>query len=150
MTIKEQIKNDLKVAMKAKEIEKRDVLRMLDSMIKNEEIEKGMREKGLDDENVLVLVKRAIKQRNDSIKQYAEGGRDDLADKEKIEVEILNKYLPEQMSDDELEKIVQLAIEESGATSSQDIGKVMGPVMQKVGSLADGQRVREVVMKNLR
>ena len=94
MKIKEQIKNDLKVAMKAGETEKRDTLRMLDSMIKNEEIEKGVREEGLDDDGVLSLVNRAVKQRRDSIKQYTDGGREDLADKEKVELEIVSEYLP--------------------------------------------------------
>lgn len=149
MNIKEQIKNDLKEAMKAGEVEKRDTLRMLDSMIKNEEIEQGVREEGLGDDDVLVLVKRAVKQRQDSIKQFVDGGREDLADKERVELEILNVYLPEQMSDEDLEEIVKGVITEVGAESKADMGKVMGLVIGKVGSLADGGRVKDMVIKNL-
>lgn len=149
MNIKEQIKSDLKDAMKAGEAEKRDTLRMLDSMIKNEEIEQGVREEVLGDDDVLVLVKRAVKQRQDSIKQFVDGGREDLADKERVELEILNVYLPEQMSDEDLEEIVKGIIAEVGAESKADMGKVMGPVIGKVGSLADGGRVKDMVMKNL-
>lgn len=149
MKIKEQIKNDLKEAMKAGDAEKRDTLRMLDSMIKNEEIEQKSREEGLSDEAVQALVGRAVKQRKDSIKQFMDGGREDLADKEKVELEIIEKYLPEQMSDEELEKIVKDVIAETGAESKADMGKVMGPVMGKVGSAAEGGRVKDMVMKNL-
>lgn len=149
MRIKEQIKNDLKEAMKAGETEKRDTLRMLDSMIKNEEIEQKVREEGLDDEAVQVLVKRAVKQRQDSVSQYEAGSRADLAEKEKAEIEILSVYLPKQMSDEELEKIVKEIIAETGAESNADMGKVMGAVMGKVGSSADGGRVRDMVMRNL-
>jgi uncharacterized protein YqeY len=105
MSIKEQIKEDLKNAMKSGETEKRDVLRMLDSVIKNREIEKNKREDGLDEEEVLEVVASAIKQRKDSIEQYADGGRDDLASKEKAEVDILKEYLPEQMSEEELAEL---------------------------------------------
>ncbi len=149
MKIKEQIREDLKKAMKAGEAEKRDTLRMLDSMIKNEEIAQKVREEGLGDDDVLVLVKRAVKQRYDSIKQFQDGGREDLADKERSELEIINVYLPEQMGDEELENIVKGVIAEVGAESKGDMGKVMGPVLGRVGSLADGGRVKDMVMKNL-
>ncbi len=149
MKIKEQIREDLKKAMKAGEAEKRDTLRMLDSMIKNEEIAQGVREEGLGDDDVLILVKRAVKQRQDSIKQFMDGGREDLADKERSEVEIIKVYLPEQMGDEELEKIVKEVITEVGAESKADMGKVMGSVIGRVGSLADGGRVKDMVMKNL-
>lgn len=149
MKIKEQIKSDLKEAMKAGDAEKRDTLRMLDSMIKNEEIAQKSREEGLDDEAVQALVKRSVKQRQDSIKQYETGGRADLADKEKAEIEILSVYLPKQMSDEELEKIVKEVITETGAEFKADMGKVMGAVMGRVGSAADGGRVKDMVIKNL-
>lgn len=149
MKIKDQIKDDLKDAMKAGETEKRDTLRMLDSMIKNEEIAQKSREEGLDDETIQILVKRAVKQRQDSIEQYKKGGRADLVEKEKAEIEILSVYLPEQLSDEDLEKIVKEVIAEVGAESKSDMGKVMGPVMGKVGSASDGGRVKDMVMKNL-
>ncbi|MCK4635776.1 MAG: GatB/YqeY domain-containing protein [Candidatus Moranbacteria bacterium] len=149
MKISEKIKKDLIQAMKTGEAEKRDTLRMLDSMIKNEEIANNSREEGLSDDDVLVLVKRAVKQRRDSIEQFQAGGRKDLADKEKMELDIISEYLPMQISDEELEKIVKEIIVEVGAESKADMGKVMGLVIGKAGSLADGGRVKDMVMKNL-
>jgi len=145
MSIKENIKTDLKDAMKSGNTEKRDVLRMLDSMIKNVEIEKNKREDGLDDEEVLEVAGRAVKQRKDSIQQYTEGGREDLANKEKAEIEILTKYLPEQMSEENLISVVKEVIDETGAKDKSELGKIMGIIMSKVKGRADGNMVRKVV-----
>ena len=145
MSIKENIQADLKDAMKSGDNEKRDVLRMLDSMVKNVEIEKNKREDGLNDEEILEVVGRAVKQRKDSVAQYTDGGRKDLADKEKSEIEILNKYLPEQMSEDELMVIVKETIEKVGAKDKSELGKVMGVIMGKVKGKADGNMVRKAV-----
>lgn len=145
MSIKENIKADLTDAMKSGETDKRDVLRMLDSMIKNVEIEKNKREDGLGDEEILEVVSRAVKQRKDSIEQYTKGGREDLAEKEKAEIDILFKYLPEQMSEDELRNIVKSVIEETGAKDKSEIGKVMGAIMGKVKGKADGNLVKKIV-----
>jgi uncharacterized protein YqeY len=144
MSIKEQIKEDLKNAMKSGETEKRDVLRMLDSVIKNREIEKNKREDGLDEEEVLEVVASAIKQRKDSIEQYADGGRDDLASKEKAEVDILKEYLPEQMSEEELVVVIKEIVQETQAKDKSDLGKVMGVAMGRVKGKADGNKVRKV------
>ncbi|MEN8251958.1 MAG: GatB/YqeY domain-containing protein [Patescibacteria group bacterium] len=149
MTIKETITKDLKEAMKAKEVEKRDTLRTLDSMIKNEEIEQGKREDGLDDASVVVLVKRAIKQRKDSATQFKAGGREELAQKEELEISFIEKYLPAQMSEDDVRAVVEKVVKETGATGKADMGKVMGGVMKEIGDSADGAVVRSVVEESL-
>lgn len=143
--LKETILEDLKTAMKAKDVEIRDTLRMLDSMVKNEEIAAGSREEGMDDDGVMALIKRAIKQRTDSAQQYRDGGREELAAKEDVEIAVLSKYLPEQMSAEDVKAIVEKVIADTGATSKADMGKVMGPAMQAVGDAADGNTVRAAV-----
>lgn len=145
MTLKEKISSDLKEAMKSGQTGRRDVLRMLDSAIKNVEIEKGKRETGLSDEEVLEVISRSVKQRNDSIRQFEEGGRGDLAEKEKEEMEILMPYLPAQLSEDEIKKVVVEIISQGGS----DIGKVMGQAMGKLKGKADGNLVRKIVQDQL-
>lgn len=145
MTIREQILNDIKEAMKAGETERRNVLRSLDSMIKNEEIAQGKREDGLNDDSVIVLVKRAIKQRRDSAEQFRSGGRNDLAEKEEQEINFIEKYLPAQMTEEEVRVIVERVVDEVGASGKGDMGKVMGSVMGAVGDAADGAVVRAIV-----
>ncbi len=147
MSIKKNIQADLKDAMKSGNTEKRDVLRMLDSMIKNVEIEKKKREDGLNDKESLEVIGKAVKQRKDSIQQYTDGGRKDLAEKEQSELDILVEYLPEQMSEEELSNIVKEVIEQTGAKDKGDLGKVMGMIMGKVKGKADGNMVREAVEK---
>ncbi len=143
--LKEQIGNDLITAMKSGETEVRDTLRMLDSMIKNEEIAHGKREEGLDDDAIIVLVKRAIKQRTDSATQYRDGGRDELAQKEESEIRILKKYLPAQMDEEALRSVAQRIITETEAHTVADMGKVMGVLMQEVGAQTDGTTARRIV-----
>ena len=139
-TLKEKIREDLKSAMKAGETEKRDVIRMIDSMIKNVEIEKGKREEGLNDQEVIEVLSRAVKQRKDSANQYLEGGRPELAEKEKGEIEIISAYLPEQLGEEDLKMIVDKVIE-------AEMGKLMGKVMAEVKGRADGNLVRQLVEK---
>ncbi len=143
--LKKQILEDLKSAMKAGETQKRDTLRMLDSMVKNEEISAGSRENGLDDAGVITLVKRAIKQRTESAKQYDEAGRSELAESERAEVAVLEAYLPIQLSDEDLRSMLESVITEAGATQPSDMGKVMGAAMKAVGDGADGGRVRDMI-----
>ncbi len=140
-----KIREDLKAAMKAGETQKRDVLRAFDAMVKNEEIATGAREEGLSDEAIVSLVKRAIKQRSDAHDQYADAGREDLAQQEQLEIEVLNVYMPAQLSEEEVKKVVEGVIEEVGAKGKADMGRVMGAVMQKVGDQADGGVVRTQV-----
>ena len=145
MTLKKQIAEDLKDAMRAREVEKRDTLRSLDSMIKNEEIAVGKREDGLDDAAIVTLVKRAIKQRVDSAQQFTKGDRKELAQKEELEISFIERYLPTQMSSQEITSIVKKVIEETGTSTKADMGKIMGAVMSKVGDNADGTIVRSIV-----
>ena len=146
-TINEQIKADLKEAMKAGDTQKRDVLRMVDSMIKNVEIEKGKRETGLSDEEIIEIMMRAVKQRKDSATQFIAGGRPELAQKEQEEIDVIAAYLPEQLSEEDITKIVKEVITETGATSPNDMGKVMGQIMGKLKGKAEGGLVREIVQK---
>ncbi|MEF3691773.1 MAG: GatB/YqeY domain-containing protein [Candidatus Moraniibacteriota bacterium] len=143
-TLKERIREDLKSAMKSGETEKRDVIRMIDSMIKNSEIEKGKKEEGLDDKEVIEVLSRAVKQRKDSANQYLEGGRPELADKEKGEIEIISIYLPEQLSEEDLKKIINKVIEDG---AEMEMGKLMGKVMAEVKGQADGNLVKQLVQK---
>ena len=130
--------------MKAGETEKRDVIRMIDSMIKNVEIEKGKREEGLNDQELIEVLSRAVKQRKDSANQYLEGGRPELAEKEKGEIEIISAYLPEQLGEEDLKMIVDKVIE---AETEMEMGKLMGKVMAEVKGRADGNLVRQLVEK---
>jgi len=145
MPLKDKIIGDLKEAMKSGDTARRDTLRMLDSMVKNAEIEKKKREEGLDDNEVQEVIARAIKQRKDSIAQYESGGRPELAEKEKAEVEVLSIYMPEQMNEEEVRKIVKETAQEIGAVSKSDMGKLMGAAMGKLKGKADGQLVKGVV-----
>ena len=149
MTLKEKITQDLKTAMKAGETKRRDTLRLLDSAIKNVEIEKQKRETGLSDEEVLEVIARAVKQRQDSIRQFEQGGRPDLAEIEKDELAILMPYLPEQLSEQDIAAIAKEVIAETGAKNIADLGKVMGQIMGKVKGKADGNAVREIAKKIL-
>jgi uncharacterized protein YqeY len=149
MTFKQKISEDLKAAMKAGETEKRDVLRMLDAMLKNVEIEKMKRETGLTDSESMEVISRAVKQRKDAVAQYEEGGRPELAEKEKKEIEILMAYMPEQMSEEKVREVVMEIIATSGVTSKADIGKVMGQAMGKLKGQADGNLVKKIVEESL-
>jgi hypothetical protein len=149
MTLKEKIISDLKDAMRSGDTLRRDTLRLIDSAVKNTEIEKKKREAGLSDEEVLEVFARAVKQRQDSIRQFEEGGRPDLAEKEKLELDILVPYLPAQLSKEAIAAIVQEVIVQTGATAASDLGKVMGQAMAKMKGEADGNIVREIAKELL-
>lgn len=140
----------MKAAMKEGDAAKRDTLRMLDSMIKNTEIEKLKKEEGLNDEEVHSVIARAIKQRRDSVEQYKAGGRADLAEKESKEIEILSAYMPEQLGEDKIREIVKAVIAQTGASSKADMGKVMGQAMGKLKGQADGNVVKKMVEEELK
>jgi len=146
MNLKKKIISDLKDSMKAGDQITRGVLRMLNSDIKNAEIEKGG-EAG--DNEVIEIIKRSVKRRKDSIEQFAKGGRADLVSKEKEELAVLEKYMPEQMSEEEIRKIVKRIILESGAPDASGFGKVMGAVMKEAGGNADGSVVSGIVKEEL-
>ncbi len=146
MNLKEQLKADLKEAMRAKEIEKRDSIRAINTMIKQVEVDQRIE---LDDAEIIKLIQRGIKQREEAIAQYKEAGRDDLSQKEQQQIDIFSLYLPKQLSDEELEAVIKQIIEEVGATSMKDMGKIMNPAKEKIGGSADGKRINETVKKIL-
>ncbi|MFZ2975451.1 MAG: GatB/YqeY domain-containing protein [Candidatus Moraniibacteriota bacterium] len=148
--LKEKFLDDLKSAMKAGDVTKRDALRMLDSMVKNSEIEKKKREEGLSDEEVQEVIARAIKQRRDSASQYISGGREDLAQKENTEIEILSVYMPAQLSEQEARAEVLKIIAEVGAVSKSEIGKVMGKAMTVLKGKVDGNLVKKIAEEELK
>lgn len=150
MTLKEKITADLKEAMKSGDTLKRDTLRMLESMIKNAEIEKMKKEKGLDEKEIIEVLARAVKQRQESVVQYGKGGRLDLAEKEKKEIEIISAYLPEQLGEEKIRGIIKEVITTTGASFKADIGKVMGQAMGKLRGQADGNVVKRIVEEELK
>ena len=146
MSLKERLQRDLKEAMKAKDSFKRDTIRFLMSAIKQVEVDTR---KVLSDEDIIKIIQKSIKQREDAAQQYKEGGREDLYEKEIKEAEILRSYLPKQLSDEELVKEVKTIIQEVGATSMKDMGKVMQAATKKLAGQADGKRISEAVKKLL-
>lgn len=145
MSLQEQLVNDMKEAMKARDEVKVSTIRMLRAAIKNKEIEKGGTSYKLSDKEIMDVIITAIKQRKDSIEQFTKGNRNDLAEKEKKEAEILQGYLPPQMSEDDIKAEVKKAIAETGAVSQKDMGKVMKALMPKVAGKADGAVVNRLV-----
>ena len=146
MTLKERIKNDLKEAMRAKDTALRDTLRNLSAAIKQIEVDERRELSDADVEGVLM---KYLKQREDAIAQFKEAGRDDLVAKDQAEVEVVKKYLPEPMEDHELEATLKAIIEEVGAQSMKEMGKVMGKAKAVIGSRADGGRISQMVKKLL-
>jgi len=147
MSLKEKIILDLTASMKAQTAERTSTLRMVKAAFMNREIEKGGQ---LDDEEMMKLLKSMVKQRQDSTEQYEKGGRQDLADKEKAEIGIIESYLPQAASRDEIEQAVNTAMSETGATSMKDMGKVMKAAQTLLaGKNADGRTVSEVVKAKL-
>ena len=147
--LKQQLQDQLKQAMLQKEELQKSVLRMLLSAITYYEINKGGAGYEATDEDVLAVVDKQVKQRKDSIEQFENAGRQELADKEKAEMELLQKYLPEQMSEDELRSIVKETIAGLGTVTIADMGKIMGAVMPKVKGKADGNLVGKIVREEL-
>lgn len=148
MSLRERIETDLKTAMKARDTDTVGTLRMALAAIKTEAAAAGSGGQ-VPDQRVEELLTKEVKQRVESAEAYEAGGRDDLAAKERREVEILRSYLPEQMSDDELAAVVDEAIAEAGATGPGDMGQVMGAVMPKVKGRADGKQVNAMVRERL-
>lgn len=150
MSIKTSILDELKTAMKQKSADRLRVLRSLKAKILEKEISKRKGgESELSDEQVVEVLVKAAKQRKESIDQFGEGGRDDLVEKEKEELEIIEEFLPEMMDEDEVRTEVQKQIEKLGATGMQDMGKVMGVMMGQLKGKADGSMVSRVVKEEL-
>ena len=146
MSLKEQLKEDLKTAMRENEVVKRDSIRAINTMIKQIEVDER---REIDDEEVIKLIQRGIKQREEAITQYSAASRDDLVQKEQEQVDIFMLYLPAQVSDDELEAGMKEIISQTGAVSMKDMGKVMGIATKKFAGVADGKRINEMVKKLL-
>ena len=146
MELKDRIKNDIKEAMRAKDTAKRDTLRNLNAAIKQIEVDER---RELSDADVEAVLMKYAKQREDAKTQFADAGRDDLVAKEDAELAIVKSYLPEPLSDTELESILKEVISETGAASMKDMGKVMGAAKARVGSRADGGRINKIVKQML-
>jgi len=146
MGLKERLLQDMKEAMRAKDKVRLSTIRMINSLIKNAEIDK--RGELTDDEIVQLLMKYA-KQRREAIEMYEKGGRQDLVEKEKAELAVVESYLPKQLSEEEIRELVKEAIEAVGASSPKDLGKVMQYVMPKVKGRAEGSLVNKIAREEL-
>lgn len=146
MPLFQKITDDLKTAMKARDDLRVSCLRMLKAGIKNRQVEKGS---PLDDEEILALISSQVRKGRESAGEFRSGGREDLASKEEKEIKILYEYLPEQLTGDELEKILKDVISELSAKGMQDIGRVMKAAMSKIGGRAQGKQVNETARKLL-
>ncbi len=147
----QKIVDDLKVALKSGDSFKTNTLRFLLSSLHNKEIEKKGRglEPTLSDDEVIEVLSREAKKRKEAIEAYKKGNRTDLAQKETKELEIIEKYLPEQLAEEEIEKIVKATIEKTGAKEVKDFGKVMAEAMKELKGKADASLVSEIVRKQL-
>ena len=147
MSLTKQIVADLTTAMKAQDANRTSTLRLVKAAMMNRQIEKGSE---LDDDDMQRLLRSLVKQRRDSIEQYEKAGRQELVDKEKAEIEVIETYLPQAASQDEIEQAVAAAIAETGASSMRDMGKVMKTVQAALaGKNADGRLISEVVKAKL-
>ena len=146
MSLKERLLNDLKEAMRDKDTVRKNAVQMARSAVL--QIEKD-KKTTLDDDGIIEVIAKQLKQKNEILPEYEKSGRQDLIDKLKKEIEIIKQYLPEQLSQEELEEIIKQAIQDTGARSMGDMGKVMQAVMPKVRGRADGKFVNEIVKKFL-
>ena len=145
-TLTEQVRADLTAAMKAQDKERLSVVRMLQSALKNEQIHLGHE---LSDEEAMSVIRKSVKQRQDSIEQYTNANRSELADKERAEMELLKAYLPPELSEEELESGLREIIASTGAQSKKDMGKVMKEATARFKGRADGRKIQEVVSRLL-
>ncbi|REJ10626.1 MULTISPECIES: GatB/YqeY domain-containing protein [Halobacillus] len=147
MTITDRLTQDMKTAMKARDKERLSTIRMVRASMQNEAIKLG--KDSLSEEEELTVLSREVKQRNDSLHEFKEAGREDLVEGLEREIEILQVYMPKQLTDEELKQVVDETIQEVGATSKSDMGKVMSAVMPKVKGKADGTKVNKLVLQQL-
>ncbi|NJM97322.1 MAG: GatB/YqeY domain-containing protein [Phormidesmis sp. RL_2_1] len=150
MSLKDRISDEIKAAMKAKDKLRLETVRGIKKVILEKESElRATGREALNQEEELAIVMQLAKQRRDSIQQFTDAGREELADKEAQELEILSEYLPAQLSDADVEAAIVAVIEQVGASGPRDMGKVMGPVMQKLKGQADGAKVQAMVKAQL-
>nr|WP_314278496.1 GatB/YqeY domain-containing protein [uncultured Peptostreptococcus sp.] len=146
MSLKEKLQEDLKSSMKNKDTIKKSVVTLIRAAIKQQEVDKRI---DLDDDAIIDIISKQLKQRNDSLAEFEKANRQDLIDETKSEIQVLEGYLPQQLSEEELEKIVIETIAEVGATSMKDMGKIMATIKPKTAGRADGRKINELVKKNL-
>ena len=147
MTMKTRLNDDMKQAMRDRDVLRRDVIRYLRSEVKNQEIRD---QKELDDAGVIQVLSRQAQQRRDSIEAYRDADRQDLVDKEESELSVIMAYLPQQMTQEEITALVQQVVSEVGASGPEDMGKVMGAIMPQVRGKAEGREVNAIVQQTLR
>lgn len=147
MSLLTRLNTDMKQAMKDRNKDVLAVIRMVKASLQNESIKLGKSELSEDEE--LTILSRELKQRKDSLQEFKSAGREDLVEKLEMEIKIIQEYMPEQLSDEELSVIVQEAIQETGASSKKDMGKVMSAVMPKVKGKADGSKINKLVQEHL-
>ena len=150
MTLSEQVDHDIKEAMKARQADRLGVLRLLKAAIKNAAIEKGGQAGVLDDTEATAVIRKQVKQRQDSIEGFEKGNRPELAAKERAEIEVLNTYLPQALSPEELGRLVDEAIAEVGATGKAQMGAVMKVLTPKAAGRVDGRTLSQEVQKRLK
>lgn len=149
MALKAQFDNDLKTALLGGDRFRADVLRGLKAVILNEEVAQGKRDEGLDDETIEKLIVREVKKRTDSAEQYDAAGRPELAEQERSELKVLEAYLPEQLSEADIQKVIDETIAALGVSGPQAMGQVIGAVKGKLGSSADGGTIARLVKESL-
>lgn len=146
MSLKEKLQEDLKSSMKNKDTIKKSVVTLIRAAIKQHEVDNRVE---LDDDAIIDIISKQLKQRKDSLAEFEKANRDDLVEETKSEIQVLEGYLPQQLSEEELEKIVIETIAEVGATSMKDMGKIMATIKPKTAGRADGRKINELVKKNL-
>lgn len=146
LNIQDRLQNDMKQAMRNREKERLSVIRSAKAALQNETIKAG---NDLSEDEVLTVLNREMKQRKESLYEFEQANRQDLSDKLKYEIEVLSHYLPNQLTEEELQTIVDETVQETGASSKADMGKVMGAIMPKVKGQADGTQVKKLVEKAL-
>ncbi|MBP2026326.1 uncharacterized protein YqeY [Acetoanaerobium pronyense] len=146
MTLKDTLMNDLKESMKNKDQVRKSVVTLVRSAIKQKEVDERVE---LSDDDILDVISKQLKQRKDALEEFKKLQRDDLVDETEKEISILMGYLPEQLTDEELHAIVSETINQVGATTMKDMGKIMGVVMPKVKGKADGKRINEIAKQIL-
>ena len=146
MSLKQKLQEDLKSSMKNKDTIKKSVITLIRSSIKQYEVDNRVE---LGDDEIVDLIAKQLKQTRDSREEFAKAGRDDLVSKAEAEIEVLKEYLPQQLSEEELNEIVISTISEVGATSMKDMKKIMTSIMPKVKGKAGGKLINELVKKNL-
>lgn len=146
MSLKQKLQEDLKSSMKNKDTNKKSVITLIRASIKQYEVDNRVE---LGDEEIIDLIAKQLKQTRDSREEFAKAGREDLVAKAEAEIEVLKEYLPQQLSEEELNEIVISTISELGATSMKDMKNIMSSIMPKVKGRADGKLINELVKKNL-